>query len=186
MLGLSRVTNCNHDIVMKNHENLARISKLTATEKEAVTLIAAKQLEATIKIRVFNRGVKSNDQIIGHYKHYKAYFGKDKFVQKTKFKPNPKTRKTMTFETGWQGLRALQGRQIERVDLAYSGALQLSIQTFRNNKNIVIAITSEDGKLKRETMEKRYGDIFIPSKKDMRIFEDSILAAIEQVISKKI
>ena len=79
---------------MKNHENLARISKLTATEKEAVTLIAAKQLEATIKIRVFNRGVKSNDQIIGHYKHYKAYFGKDKFVQKTKFKPNPKTRKT--------------------------------------------------------------------------------------------
>lgn len=67
---------------MKNHENLARISKLTATEKEAVTLIAAKQLEATIKIRVFNRGVKSNDQIIGHYKHYKAYFGKDKFVQK--------------------------------------------------------------------------------------------------------
>lgn len=148
-----------------------------------IFLIATRTLEGRIKRRVFNKGIASNGLPIGTYKEYKAYFGRDKFVQESKFKPLP-NRKTMTFNKGWQELRQLQDRQTSKVDLNYSGALQLSIQTFQNRRELVIAITSKDGATKRAAMEKLYGDIFTPSKTDIEAYQKALNLAYEKAIQK--
>ena len=117
-----------------------KASIFTPRELSDAMLVGAKQLEASVKMRVFNDGIATSGQAIGNYKSYKLYANRSKFIRKSLFRPTPPTRKTMTFQEGWQGLRRYQGLSTDRVNLSYSGALQLSIQTFADGNDAVLSL----------------------------------------------
>lgn len=94
------------------------------------------ELSAEHKDRIFGRGIRTDGTPIGKYSSNPGYYAKDKFVRTGAFKPLGKPNKegkrrtntTMYIQTGYSGLREIQGREIDFKNLKYSGSLEKNIQ----------------------------------------------------------
>jgi hypothetical protein len=161
--------------------------------KEQIILEAGKALEASMKRRIFNNGLDSQDNgIADAYSKSPRVFTQDQFAKRSAFKPNTKTRKggkaqdAMYLQGGYEQFREIQGRRIDKVNLELSSSLQKAIQLLRDGGKIVIAITNAtDAQKKRELEGRIYGKkIFSPSPKDKTAYNEALGKAIAYIIQK--
>lgn len=161
--------------------------------KTTILFHGANELASQMKKRIFTQGKDANGSIIqSKYSETPTYVNKDVFVRKGAFTPkgkenkgnfkNGKERKTMYLPQGYKELRDIQGRQTSFVDWRYSGSLEKSIETMKNNNDVVIAIVDNEESIKRKAIEERTGkDIFTPSVSELEYYENVIAKEIENL-----
>lgn len=191
-------------------------------------LVASKRLEAFMKDRIFFEGKRAGGTLISsQYSTKPMYFSKDKFVKKSKFNPigkgsslanrkairkhqkkqyaRQKRRKTMYFPLGYKQFRDFNGRQVQKVDLNFSGSFKNSLRTVKDGDNVYLAILdisplanpSISQEMKKDNIKKynmhrqRYGeDIFIisPSEEEegAKALELEIDAIVKEYFSRSI
>ena len=98
------------------------------------------ELMAKHKKRIFADGLNSEGASMGKYSTKPAYYSKKIFVRQAAFKgvgkPNKDGKrktgnKSMFIATGYEGLRDIQGRKTDHVNLKYSGSLEAGIQVVK-------------------------------------------------------
>lgn len=153
---------------------LTNITRQLIREKNDFLLLAGKDLEGRMKQRIFNKGKNSGEQPIGKYI--------DKWWMKVRKQGSAKFPQ--------------KGRQINFVDLEYTGDLRNSIQVVKDNEGVALAIIDDhnfDKAMGQQLIQgKKAGGgemlIFEPSKKEItrvqNYVNDLIDERIEQIISK--
>jgi len=171
-------------VTVKSGINVSALRSVIQTNKGRIQTIACKAVEGSMKRRIFNTGKRTDGSLIGHYKSYPAYFGREAFVKKGSFSPD-EGRKTMFFSQGWGGgsdsLRAVQGRQTAKVDFDYSGSLRASLIVGSNGSNVVLGFSDLEEIAKKNGLERRYGVVFSPSENEIKAGEDAALIAIKDL-----
>jgi hypothetical protein len=173
--------------IQKQIEELERVLKFLADDdsiQNRVTLVAAKEVEAEYKDRIFKDGKDSKGKSIGRYDTKPMYVSpkqlkglpKGKFNRKgktgqSKFKNGKKHRSTY-LSGGYKELRDKTGRQSKRVDLNLTGASQQTIQVGKKGEGIVLGFTDAKRQVILEGNERRFGgNIFSLSKGEIDVFE---------------
>ncbi len=134
------------------------ISTRLSNRKVDFLLLGAKQLEGSMKARIFNDGEDSSGRKIGKYK-----------------------------SKSWIQKRSEEGRQTQRVDLEFTGELRDSIQVVRSRNEVYIAITNAENFEKAKGQEeRRKKSIFIPSKEERIETEEYITDLFNAEISRLI
>src|SRR5690606_11768650 len=141
---------------------------------------SANLLLASIKNRIMVDGKDSNDSSLTSYSAKPAYFGRDSFVKRSAFRPvgkrdskiNKNPRKTMYIETGYRGLRDIQGYPTNIKNLTYSGDMMRDYQLNVQDNSIVLGFVSEAQSKKRKSNEKREGvRIFSATREEIEQYE---------------
>jgi len=185
----------------------------TQNLSESVMLPAANRLLGTIKNRIVRDGLNSNNQKIGDYSTTPIYVSKEQFVKKGSFKPLGKggfkgerivERKlksgaikrsikktkpqTMYLENGYKQLREIQGMDISKINLKYSGDLIINnykIAT-KGKTTILLGITTEEDAKKREGLEARFGAILSGTKEELKVYEDEVFKRYVKVLDAQL
>lgn len=148
--------------------------KTLEQSKEQLALVAAKNAEAELKRRVFNDGQDMYGRRIGSYSTKEAYFPIEAFIKRSVFESNTRYGKTMYFPDGYKGLRELNGRQTDYVDLNYSGSLMNSIRTEKRPNGYAVVISNDDAAI-AEKQEKRFKKkIFKAGNREITSMLDSV------------
>lgn len=152
----------------QDFENFLReVSFVLAQSKTDFLLLGGKDLEGRMKQRIFNKGLDSNDRLIGKYKSKQ-----------------------------WIKTRQQKGRTVQNVDLEFSGNLRNSIQTVKDGNEVVISVINDLDYLKATGQEiiqgKKKGKdkliIFEPTPKEEKGVQnyigDLIDEKIESILAK--
>lgn len=175
---------------------LLEIQKRLINEISGAALThGANELVGEMRKRIFSKGLDSSgNQIATGYSSTPTYVPKKVFIREGSFTAqgkenkgnfkNGNERKTMYLEHGYKELREVQGRQTSFVDIRYSGSLEKSIETLREDENnVVVAITDGLESTKRKGLEDNYGkDIFTPAPTDLQHYEDVMAGEIERIM----
>ena len=159
---------------------MQRFSELKNAQIEnRVLLAAADRIMGSMKERIFNDGLDTNEnQIASEYRSQKQKYVKEDFdgiKGSAGFSPNTtikrkdgKTVPAMKFDN-YAAFRRYVGRQTAYVDLSLSGSLQGNIQTGESGGNVVLGLSSiEESKKRKEIERDLYGKaIFTPSQTDI-------------------
>lgn len=173
---------------------MKQFSELRDAQLQNRVLIAAmKAIEGSLKERIFNNGLDSEDnQIASEYRSQKKKYVEDDFVgtKSSKFKPNTTIKKkdgkivpAMKFEN-YAAFRTYLGRQTAYVDLSLSGSLSGNIQTGESGGAIAIGLSSiEESKKRKQIENDLYGkEIFTPSQSDLKEGEIALKEEIKAII----
>lgn len=152
------------------HKHLGSIAKkLDEQMPDIINVQVMQELEAEWKNRIFNNGLDSNGVKIGDYSTNPSYFTKDAFIRVGAFKSRGKNstnitfkngnkRKSMYINTGYSGLRDIQGRQTEFVNLKYSGSMERAFRVYKFGNEVVFGNASEREHIKFTGLEDKYGE----------------------------
>lgn len=129
-----------------------------------------------IRNRIFFQGKDIDNKLIStRYSRKPLYISKDKLIKKSVFKLRGKngdrTKATMYVPGGYKQLRSLQGLEVRKVNLEYTGELNKSLRVVVNKGVVRIGFKDRKNALKAEGLEKKYrlkGKIFRPSKREIR------------------
>lgn len=180
-------------------EHLSKLRSLSANiTTQAVNSIfvpAANRLLAETKNRIINEGVASDGTQIGQYSTKPSYYTRDQFVKKSAFKPigktgnrkfkNGKPHKSMYVQSGYSGLRSLQGRQVAFVNSDYSGSLMADYVQNVRQKEIVHGFTNKQESNKRKGLEQRYGKkIYASTPEQIEAYKVETLKGIKEFTLK--
>lgn len=136
--------------------------------QDRITLVAAKEVEADYKDRIFADGKDSKGAPIGRYSTKPFYAGGKQLrgLPKGKFRPegkngdkkfkNGKNHKTRYLKDGYKEFRERAGRQSGKVDLNLTGASQQTIQVGKKGEGIVLGFTNAKRLKILEGNEKRF------------------------------
>jgi hypothetical protein len=184
-------------------EHLAGIrERIIQQGKERVALAAATAMKAEMIDRIFNRGEASDGSAIGDYSTKPGYYTKEQFVRKAAFKPqgkngfkgekvvyNKQTGKgkivkkkpqSMYLKAGYTEFRDIQGRKTNTKNYKLTGSLEKSIQVYKDQQDIIIAIKDKHESDKRHGLEAQDGKaVFKPSAKDIKVYKDAIKNEVE-------
>jgi len=143
-------------------DDLARIAKALERSKTQFQIEGTNAVIADISERIHQRGLNSNGRKIGTYDPNYA----------------KKRRDGITYGDGttYKGLRT------DRVDLQVSGDLEASLIAGRSGRNVVGGIAGEQQVKKAQGQEERYGEIWKPSKTEVKAGEKAFLRTIDAVI----
>ena len=133
-------------------------------------------LMRSMRNRIFFQGKDFQGKLIStRYSKKPLYVTKDQLVKKSLFKKKgkngDKTKSTMYLPGGYRQLRALQGLEVRKVNLEYTGELNRSMRAIVNKGKVRIGFRTKKNTLKAEGLEKKYrlvGKIFKPSKAELR------------------
>lgn len=169
---------------IKELENVLRFLANDTDVRDRVTLVAAKEVEADYKDRIFADGKDSKGGKIGNYDRKPMYAGKSQLrgLPKGGFAPKGKNgkstfkngnkKKTRYLKNGYSEFRKRAGRQNTTVDLNLTGASQQTIQTAVSGDKIVLGFTDPKRLAILEGNERRFGkNIFDLSKAEQDTFE---------------
>jgi len=145
-----------------------KLTELSSQIKEVeprVRRVAGTTLLASNIARIHNEGKAVDDSRIGSYSTKPAYFSPErspkKFTPKgkngkSKF-ANGKRKKTRYFSNGYKGLRQEIGRQVNTVDLSFTGKLSREFGIDFQGRGFVIGWTTKDATAKAVQLENKYG-----------------------------
>lgn len=155
----------------KIKEFVSKFDNLVADTFESATI----NLEADMRVRIFDESEDKNGGGLGSYSTKAAYFGKKQFAVQGAFKgqgKNPKVikekpPKTMYLEGGYKELRAIQGRPTDRVDLQYTYDLFLTGIGVDFTKGYQVIFKNKLSEDKGRGFEERKGlKVFSPSQEE--------------------
>lgn len=96
-----------------------------------------------------------------------------------------KVNKTMYVRDGYKGVRELQGRQTQKVDLKLSGSLEQNITNVRSGDKTLLVIKSQTEVKKSEDLEAIYKKtIFAPSYNDQKAAEDAMSNEVAKILTE--
>lgn len=184
---------------IKNLEKLVeRLSDDKAIQNR-VTTVAALEVFADYKTRIFTDGRSTNSSRIGDYNTKAFYAGKSqlKGLPKSKFKPKGKTgqskfkngkpHKTTYLKNGYFQFRKVAGRQNRYVDLNLTGASERSIQFGTEGDAVVFGFTDDRRRKILEANELRFKkQIFTLSQDEIKTFNTSAVREIKRIIQEEI
>lgn len=189
---------------MKIEKRLKSLLSGFQQDLAGLALVAAKELEAVMKRRIFQDGKAQNGQQIGKYSTKPIYVNPNKpkkglpKSKLSKLKPrgkdpksgtrfkNGKPRKTHYLDKGYSGLRRVFGRQNSKVDLNLTGSLRLSIKTVSRRSAAAVVFTDAADQAKARGNERRFRKrIFSPSLSEKELVFRTIRNQIRQAINKK-
>jgi len=105
-----------------------------------------------------------------------------KVSKKDTSKINPKT---MYVRDGYKGVRELQGRQTQKVDLKLSGSLEQNITNVRSGNKTLLVIKSQTEVKKSEDLEAIYKKpIFAPSYNEQKAAEDAMSKEVAKILTE--
>jgi len=144
----------------KLQDRIVQVADAIKRREPDLLLLSGKRLEGLMKRRIFNEGKDSKSSLIGRYKSKK-----------------------------WKSIRSKKGRQIEKVDLQFTGDLFRSFKTLRDGDSVVLAIVNDRDALKAEgNEERRKKTIFEPTEEELQIvenyFEDLVSEAVQEEFLK--
>lgn len=175
-----------------------------ATIEKGITL-AAIDVEASVKQRVFGKGKDARGNSIGEYSTRPFYLnlaghqgatgsqvkntrikGRGQTSNRQKFK-NQNARKGRFLAGGYAQYRREVGRQSEYVDLYLTGGLSQSINTGIRTRRATVAIMTDKYQERAAKLEDKYGkDIFVASKAEhdraMKIMDSVLIDAIDNIL----
>lgn len=161
---------------------------------ESVVIPAANELLANIKNRIIDEGKKSDGSKIGNYSTKPAYFEKEQFIQKSKFKPKGKTgetkfksgafHKSMYLEQGYKELRNIQGRPTDKINEFYTGSTMNSYQLQAIQNAVLLGLTNEKSAKIRQGQEGRFGKIFYATKEEIENYNKEVSKYSEDLVLK--
>ena len=149
-----------------------------------IAVEALAEFEAAWKERIFDRGETTNGDKIGDYSTTPAYFGKEKFIRKSAFKPlgkpdkndvRHKTKSTMYLSKGYTEFRDIQGRETKHVNLKFSGSEERAFRTYKFGNEALFgnADAFEHGKIQGQ--EDKYDEFLTPNQKEEDILSNAII-----------
>lgn len=150
---------------------------------ERIIVPPANKMLATIKNRIQVDGRASDNQPIGHYSTKPMYAGKEQFDKTSSFKPQGKAGKpkkgarvpkTMYLPDGYLGLRKVQGKPVDKMNLTYRGDLIASYQQQLTNNAVLQGLISEREALKRKGLEGRFGSIMKPTNNEIAQYKKEV------------
>lgn len=168
------------------HTHLKDIAKkLDEQMPDLINTQVMHELESEWKDRIFGKGLDTNGVKIGDYSTKPAYYTKEAFIRTTAFKPKGKNsnsqtfkngnkRKSMYINTGYSGLRDVQGRQTEFVNLKYSGSLERAFRVYKFGSEVLFGNASEPEHLKFEGLENKYGEFGTLSTSEKEFLKQNI------------
>ena len=180
------------------------LSEVIANENTAkrISQVAAFQVIAEYKQRIFFEGLDSSGSPIGQYSVNPFYINPLSLttVSASGIKPmgkngqsvfkNGKPHKTKYLTQGYAELRTLTGRQAEKVDLNFSGSLFESIKVTENGNVSSVTYTNDElaGIMEFQESAERFGkDISTVSDAEREIGEtaaqNELLAILEEIDS---
>jgi hypothetical protein len=172
-------------------KKLAELLQLaTVRAYQEVIVPEANELLAETKNRIAIDGKKADGSKIGNYSTKGAYYSREQFVKKGKFKPVGKTGKqtksTMYLPSGYKQLRDIQGRSTDKVNENYSGQTLLDYDLEPRDKSIVLGFVSERSSKIRKGQDKRFGgDIWHSSKEELDNYQKNVTEQTE-IITQQI
>ena len=96
-----------------------------------------------------------------------------------------KVNKTMYVRDGYKGVRELQGRQTQKVDLKLSGSLEQNITNVRSGDKTLLVIKSQTEIKKSEDLEALYKKpIFAPSYTEQKACEDAMSKEVAKILTE--
>lgn len=185
--------------LIRNSINVLRRSKNNAL------VVVTKELEGTMKKRIFERGQSVGGGKIGKYSRKPMYVSKEgaksqygsqirqggirprgKNSKRSKFK-NGNPRRSAYFAGGYAEFRKAVGRQSSYVDLSLTGSLMSSIQTGTRQNRVVLGFVSDRKFRLAEYHEEKYGkSIFSPSRTEEKVTRTNFLKEIVRNLDKAV
>lgn len=148
-----------------------KLNRLSKVEIDKISRTAALTLQANIANRVFQDGQASNEGLIGNYSTKPTLVGAKSFFKKTTgnklFGSKAKRKKLQWVTTksgkklailpgGYAAIRALQGRQVSKVDLHMTGKLMNEWSIAARKGRYFLGFRGEYGKDISLRMERKY------------------------------
>lgn len=173
-------------ITLEQYQDKLRELARQGSEKaiERVVVPAANELLANIKNRIIRDGQNSAGQKIGNYSTKPAYFEKEQFIQKGKFKGIGKTgqtkyasgamHKSMYLPQGYKQLRDIQGRQTQFINEFYTGDTMLAYQMQPKDKEVLLGLTTERAAKIRHGQEAKRGRIFSATEEEIKEYNENV------------
>ena len=91
----------------------------------------------------------------------------------------------MYVRDGYKGVRELQGRQTQKVDLKLSGSLEQNITNVRSGDKTLLVIKSQTEIKKSEDLEALYKKpIFAPSYNEQKACEDAMSKEVAKILTE--
>ena len=184
---------------IKNLEKLVDRLLDSKAIQNRVTTVAALEVFADYKDRIFKEGRASDESRIGDYDTKPYYVSKSqlKGLPKSKFKPkgkngkakfkNGKTKKSTYVKKGYFEFRKVAGRQNRFVDLNLTGASARSIQLGTQGTFVVFGFTDDKRRKILEANELRFKkNIFSLSLQERKTFQIAAIREIRFIISEEI
>lgn len=173
-------------LLTEYQDNLRKLADVTTQRAlDSVVVPAANELLAKIKARISQAGKNSKDQSIGQYSTKPAYFNKEQFIQRSKFrnvgKTGKATKSTMYIPTGYKGLRDLQGRETSKKNFEYSGETLRAYQMQDTGRDVLLGLVTEKAAKIREGLENgtrrsvAHGKVFYATQKEIDDYNDTVV-----------
>ena len=178
---------------------IERLNEIAAELDKQVPDVALVQsfneLQADFLQRVFVDGEDSDNKKLGNYSTKESYYSRSKFIQQAKFKPQGKggqtefktvtrPRKTMYIETGYKGLRDLQGRPVDKVNLDYTGSLKRAYRVFKFGNSVLFGQNDEMEHKKIKGLTDKYGEFQELTEQESQTLKNSIGENVKLIIAK--
>lgn len=151
---------------------------------DSILVPASNALLANIKNRVIREGKNTNEGKIGNYSTKPAYYTKDQFIQKSKFKgvgknggtkyADGQSHRSMYLPQGYKQLRDIQGRETATVNQEYTGSFMKSYEMVVSKGEIILGLTSQRSKKIKQGLEKKYGKTLYASKAEIAAFNKEV------------
>lgn len=173
-------------LTLEEYQDKLRELARQGSEKaiESVVVPNANLLLASIKNRIIQDGQKSDGSKIGNYSAKPAYFEKQQFIQKGKFKGIGKTgqtkytngamHKSMYLPGGYKQLRDIQGRPTNQINEFYTGDTMLAYQMQSKDKEVLLGLVNERAAKIRHGQEKMFGRIFSATDDEIKEYNQNV------------
>lgn len=107
-----------------------------------------------------------------------------RLVDEKKFKVEKKAPKSMYIDDGYKGLRDIQGRRTDVMNLSYSGATLLAYQMTFSGNDILLGMTNTEAAKIRQGQEKKRGKIFYATKNEIEDYNKNVREESEQLVKQ--
>jgi hypothetical protein len=166
--------------------------------KVRISQVSVTAMTAEYKQRIFTEGLDSNNTAIGSYSTTPFYQNPNKLVGvptsalkpegktgKTVFASTGKPHKTKYLKTGYRELRELVGRQVEKIDLNFSGSLERSVRVIQEGDVAKLRYTSPKEAEKMEGNEARFSTtISEPTQEELEISRRAARAELQAIFDE--
>lgn len=141
------------------------------------------ELLANIKNRIVRDKKNSSGSQIGTYSIKPMYATQKQFDKKSAFKPIGKkgpTKSSMYLPGGYSQLRSIQGKQVDGVNVNYTGSTMLSYQMQVKGKDVVLGFTDIESSKIRKGLEngtkgrKGYGNIYNATQQEIANYNKNV------------
>lgn len=150
-----------------------------ASGLEVLALPAQTMLES-IKTRVFEHGTTTDGQLMEAYSTKPASFQRSDFDNKSSFTAG--RGKSMFLPQGYRQLREIQGKQVNFINLDYTGKMKDALQIKSTKNTVTILFTTRRSGGLAAQHEKRFGPVFSASEQEREDMDIAVSANLKEKV----